>query len=43
MSTGDVIAFCDSDDFLPSNALEHMVNALICQKKTCALGDIENL
>lgn len=43
MSTGDFIAFCDSDDFLPSNALEHMVNALICQKKDLCIGRYREL
>ena len=28
-ATGAFIAFCDSDDYVPTDALEHMVNALI--------------
>ena len=43
MSTGDFIAFCDSDDFLPSDALEHMVNTLICQKKDLCIGRYREL
>ena len=35
---GDFLAFCDSDDYMPSNALEHMVEALLTEKADLCIG-----
>lgn len=40
---GDFLTFCDSDDYMPSNALEHMIKALLAEKADLCIGRYQEL